>query len=98
MIYSWEKNMKNNKKLIERIEINPRKLGGKPLIRGTRISLEQILNMLAAGLSREEIIEDLPQLTNEDIRAAVYYASRLLEDFHVYQKDYLSQVELNVAA
>lgn len=78
--------------LIQRIEINPKKLGGKPLIRGTRISVEQILNILAVGVPIEEILKDFPQLTHNDIQAAVQYASKLMEDFHVYPKEYLSQI------
>ncbi|MBI4135848.1 DUF433 domain-containing protein [Candidatus Uhrbacteria bacterium] len=83
-----------NRKLMERIEIDPRRLGGKPVIRGTRISVEQVLNILAAGIPTAEILKDFPALTKEDIQAAVYYASKLMEDFKVYPQDYLSQIKM----
>lgn len=79
---------------IKRIEINPKKLGGKPVIRGTRIAVEQILNILATGIAVEEILKDFPQLTRDDVYAAMHYASKLMEDFQVYPKEYISQVKL----
>lgn len=87
--------MKNT--LLDRIEINPRKLGGKPAIRGTRISVEQILNMLAAGVPVAEMRKDFPQLTKNDILAAMRYASKLMEDFQVYPKQYVSRIALQPA-
>lgn len=86
--------MTQAQQLIQRIEINPKKLGGKPVIRGTRIAVEQILNILAVGVPIEEILQDFPQLTRDDVHAAVQYASKLMEDFHVYPKEYLAQIEL----
>lgn len=86
-----------DKTLIARIEIDPERLGGKPVIRGTRISVEQVLSMLAAGITTEGILKDFPHLTKEDIRAATYYASKLMEDFKVYPQDYLSQIKLQPA-
>lgn len=83
--------------LIERIEINPKKLGGKPVIHGTRISVEQVLRMLAAGVPHGEILEDFPDLREEDIRAAVEYASHLVHDFEVYPKEYFSQIQTQPA-
>jgi uncharacterized protein (DUF433 family) len=50
-------------KLLERIEINPQALVGKPVIKGTRISVEFILRMLSQGISEEEILEEYPHLT-----------------------------------
>jgi len=55
----------------ERIEINPAIMMGKPVIRGTRITVELILRKLAAGMSEGELLQDYPHLTTEDIRAAV---------------------------
>ena len=89
--------MTQAQRLIQRIEINPKKLGGKPLIRGTRISVEQILNMLAVGVPTDEVLKDFPQLTRDDIHAAMQYASKLMEDFHVYPKEYLSQIVVAAA-
>lgn len=54
----------------ERIEINPEIMVGKPVIRGTRITVELILRKLRAGLTVEDIISDHPHLTPDDIRAA----------------------------
>jgi len=65
---------------MERIEINPQKMGGKPVIRGTRIPVYFILELLANGWSFEEILENYPQLTREDILAAIRYASMILKE------------------
>jgi uncharacterized protein (DUF433 family) len=54
----------------DRIEINPKIMGGKPVIRGTRITVEHILRKLGGGMTLEQILEDHPRLTLEDIRAA----------------------------
>lgn len=62
----------------ERIEINPKVLLGKPVIRGTRISVELILRKLGEGASERELLESYPHLTNEDIRAAITYAAGTL--------------------
>ncbi|GAB6100822.1 DUF433 domain-containing protein [Thermococcus atlanticus] len=64
----------------DRIEINPKKMGGKPVIKGTRIPVYFILELLANGWSFEEIIENYPQLTKEDILAAIRYASMILKE------------------
>jgi uncharacterized protein (DUF433 family) len=66
--------------LLERITRSPTVLGGKPTIRGMRISVEQILDKLGDGLSVAEIIEDFPVLVPEDIHAAVKYAAFVLRD------------------
>ena len=58
----------------ERIEINPEIMGGKPVIRGTRVPVEIVLRKLGAGMSHEAIIADQPRLTTEDIRAAQAFA------------------------
>ena len=54
----------------ERIEINPEIMGGKPVIRATRIPVETVLRKLGAGMSVEAILADHPRLTREDILAA----------------------------
>jgi uncharacterized protein (DUF433 family) len=64
----------------ERIEINPDVMGGKPVIRGTRIPVETILRKLGAGDSAEQIIADHPRLTLDDIRAAQSFAADYLAD------------------
>jgi uncharacterized protein (DUF433 family) len=58
-----------------RIEINPQVMMGKPVIRGTRITVELILNKLAEGATESELLEDYPSLAPEDIRAAIAYGA-----------------------
>ena len=58
----------------ERIEIKPEIVGGKPVIRGTRVPVEIVLRKLGAGMSHEAIIADQPWMTKEDIRAAQAFA------------------------
>jgi uncharacterized protein (DUF433 family) len=57
------------------IVVNPRILGGKPIIKGTRISVEFILDLLASDVSEEDILEDYPHLTKEEIHACLRYAA-----------------------
>jgi len=64
--------------LFDRITVNPRQCGGRPCIRGMRIRVIDILELLAAGLSFEQIIEELPDLEVDDIKAALLYAVRKL--------------------
>lgn len=64
----------------ERIETNPAIMGGKPVIRGTRIPVELILRKLGAGMAAEAILADHPRLTLEDIRAAQSFAADYLAD------------------
>jgi uncharacterized protein (DUF433 family) len=59
----------------DRIEINPAVMLGKPVIRGTRITVELILRKLAEGEGESELLEDHPHLTLDDIRAAVAYGA-----------------------
>jgi len=61
---------------MSKIVVNPRILGGKPIIDGTRISVEFILDLLASDVSEEEILEDYSHLTKEDIHACLRYAAR----------------------
>jgi uncharacterized protein (DUF433 family) len=62
--------------LLERIAINPRVLGGRPCIRGTRVRVSDILDMLASGATKAEILTDYPYLTADDISAALAYAAK----------------------
>jgi len=59
----------------ERIKIDPAIMMGKPVIRGTRITVELVLRNLADGASENELVEDYPHLTTNDIRAAVAYGA-----------------------
>jgi len=65
--------------MASRIRTDPRVLAGKPVIRGTRIPVYLILDLLAAGDTRKEILAEYPQLKDADITAAIQYASRLLQ-------------------
>jgi uncharacterized protein (DUF433 family) len=64
----------------ERIEMNPEIMGGKPVIRGTRIPVETILRKLGAGITFETILADHPHLTRDDILAAQAFAADYLAD------------------
>jgi len=66
-------------RLLDRIEINPKIMVGKPVIKGTRVPVELILKMLSQGISTEEILGEYPHLTKEDIQAALAYAAEALE-------------------
>jgi uncharacterized protein (DUF433 family) len=61
---------------LERITVNPAQCGGRPCIRGMRIRVSDILELLAAGESREQILTDYPYLETEDITATLLYAAR----------------------
>jgi uncharacterized protein (DUF433 family) len=65
--------------LLDRITINPEQCGGRPCIRGMRIRVVDILDLLAAGLSAEQVLEDMPDLVMDDLRAALLYAARRLD-------------------
>lgn len=64
---------------LEHITVNPNQCGGRPCIRGMRIRVEDILELLAAGASREEIFEDYPYLESEDITVALAFAARQMD-------------------
>ena len=67
-------------KLLDRIELNPRVMAGKPVIKGTRLTVQYILNLLANGATIDEILSEYKGLTQEDILACLQYASETLED------------------
>lgn len=62
--------------LLNRITFNPQQCGGRPSIRGMRIRVSDVLDLLAAGASRDEIIVDYPYLESDDISAVLQYAAR----------------------
>ena len=68
----------NEQSLLERITVNPKIFGGKPIIRGRRLAVEHILGMLAAGDTPETILEGYPWLEPDDIQACLVYARRLV--------------------
>lgn len=71
---------------LERITINPQVMGGKPCIRGIRITVGTITGLLAAGKTNEEILELYPDLEKEDIFAALAYATWRAEEYDVQLK------------
>jgi len=64
--------------MLKRITSNPKIFGGKPIIRGMRISVEMILSLLAQGETVEAILDDHPSLTREDIQACLAYAHAVI--------------------
>ena len=64
---------------LSRVTLNPKQCGGRPCIRGMRIRVSDILELLAAGLSPAEVLDELPDLEAEDIRAALLFAVRRLD-------------------
>ena len=69
-----------DQKLLERIAMNPKVMTGKPVIKGTRLTVEFILNMLAHGATTSEIIHEYKGLASEDIQACILFASKALEN------------------
>ena len=66
--------------LLERITLNPKVMAGKPIIKGTRLTVEYILKLLAHGATTEEVLEEYQGLTPEDIQACFLFATRSLSD------------------
>jgi uncharacterized protein (DUF433 family) len=64
--------------LVQRIEVDPGVMAGKPVIRGTRIPVELIVRMLGEGVAEADLLEQYPRLQPDDIRAALIYAARVL--------------------
>lgn len=71
-------------RLSERILVDPEVLGGKPVIRGTRLAVQFVLELLAAGQSENEILTNYPGLTRDDILACLSYASYLAHEYKAY--------------
>lgn len=67
----------------ERIQIDPRKMGGVPIIRDLRMPVATIVNMMADGRTSEEILHDFPELEPEDLRQALQFAAATLNERHV---------------
>ena len=68
----------------ERIVVDPKVLVGKPVIRGTRLAVEFIVGLLGQGWSIEEVLENYPGITREDIQACLAYAGEVLQGEKVY--------------
>ena len=68
----------------DRITVDPKVLVGKPVIKGTRIAVEFLMELLANGWTHEQILKNYPHLTEKDIQAALHYATEAVKQEHVY--------------
>lgn len=71
--------MMKDTQLLERITVDPKVMVGKPVFRGTRLTVEYILNLLAHGETTDEILQEYRGLTYEDIQACILFATKALE-------------------
>ena len=74
----------NTNDLLSRITINPKVMVGKPTIRGMRITVEQILRALAGGVTVNELLQDYPDLEQEDLQAVFTYVANLVDEEQVF--------------
>jgi uncharacterized protein (DUF433 family) len=65
--------------LNDRITVDPEQCGGRPCVRGMRIRVTDVLDLMAAGLTNDQILDELPDLERADIKACVQYASKLVD-------------------
>jgi len=70
----------NDHQLLERLTMNPNIMVGKPTVKGTRLTVEFILNLLAHGATTTEVLEEYQGLSQEDIQACLLFATKFLED------------------
>lgn len=66
--------------LLERVTVEPEVMVGKPVIRGTRLTVEHVLNLMAQGMSSQEILDEYEGLAHEDVQACLLFASKSLEN------------------
>lgn len=76
--------MLRTENLLERITVNQKVMVGKPTVRGMRITVEQILRALSRGISEQELLEEYPELEQEDFRAVFAYVTGLVEGEQVF--------------
>ncbi|MCI5150496.1 MAG: DUF433 domain-containing protein [Candidatus Electrothrix sp. MAN1_4] len=76
--------MLRTESLLERITVNEKVMVGKPTVRGMRITVEQILRALSRGISEQELLEEYPELEQEDFRAVFTYVTGLVEEEQVF--------------
>lgn len=69
-------NKEDQSNLQRLITVDPAQCGGRPCIRGMRIRVSDVLDLLAAGFTNQEVLDELPDLTENDVRACLVYASR----------------------
>ena len=77
-------NVSDRSFLLERIQVNPQLMVGKPTVRGVRLTVEHVLKALSAGLSYKELKDEYPFLEEEDIEACLLYAAKLVHEERVY--------------
>jgi uncharacterized protein (DUF433 family) len=70
----------NDQKLLERITLNPKVMAGKPVIKGTRLTVEYVLNLLAHGATAADIVKEYEGVTVDDIQACLLFATRSMEN------------------
>jgi len=75
----WKVKAVKDQQLLKRITLNPKVMVGKPVINGTRLTVEYILNLLAHGATIDEILEEYGGLTQEDVQACLLFATKSLE-------------------
>jgi uncharacterized protein (DUF433 family) len=68
----------------DRISVDPKILVGKPVVKGTRLAVEFLMELLAEGWTHEQILKNYPQLKDEDIRAVLHYAADMMKEQRVY--------------
>ena len=71
---------------MDRIEVNPAICNGKPVIRGTRVMVRNILGMVAGGYTVDRVLEAYPDLTREDVNAALEYAAKVVDEEQVISR------------
>lgn len=72
------------KEVYGRIVVNPAVMVGKPVVKGTRIPVDMIVRQIAQGMTIDEILEDYPNLTREDIKAALEYVASIVEGEDIF--------------
>ncbi len=75
--------MTDTQTLLSRITVNPKIMLGKPTVRGMRITVEQLLRALSAGISEDDLLGEYPELEKEDFQAIFAYATALVEEEQV---------------
>ena len=74
------------KEFMKRIVVNPKVMVGKPVIKGTRVTVDAILGRLAEGWTFDQILEDFPHITKDDIKAAILYAENIVRGEDIMPK------------
>ncbi len=74
----------NKEELLKHVTVDPKVMVGKPVIRGMRITVEQIIEALAGGVSETDLLDDYPVLENDDIKAALLFANEFVKEARAY--------------